>query len=351
MNIREAVPDDNDALQAVQARCPQGTDLIVSNVNTPDFFARAKAYDPYKVFIASENDQILGSMACGFRNAVVRGAVHRVAYGFQDFVAPEHRRRGIAQQLHQIREAYAVQQGAELFYTHVMEKNIPAMRYMENQNFTLHCTAVMPALPVYKEMSLPDGTHIRAAQPDDFDDIANLINATWKDFELFEPSSKETLLHFFSSTPGFHMDNLMVLEKKNTISAVLGYMDWSRIMRVTINSINTRIGMMNWMLKIVGMFRPVPSPIRKGDILKQVMTTHTGFKHPDDFARLLKKLNNTMLQKGVKQIFCCCEKGHPLLKSLHGFIKINTDINLYAKSIRKDSLPQGCHVFINGIDM
>ena len=117
MDIREAVPDDNDALQELQARYPQGTDLIVSIVNTPDFFARAKAYKSYKVYIAYKGNRILGSTACGLRNAVVNGEVSRVGYGFQAFVAPEHRRKGVASQLHQYREEYAAQQGAVFFYT------------------------------------------------------------------------------------------------------------------------------------------------------------------------------------------------------------------------------------------
>jgi hypothetical protein len=81
MDIREAVPDDNDALQELQSKCPQGTDLIASVVNTPDFFARAKAYESYKVYIAYEGNHILGSTACGFKNAVVNGEVRRVGYG------------------------------------------------------------------------------------------------------------------------------------------------------------------------------------------------------------------------------------------------------------------------------
>jgi hypothetical protein len=38
MYIREAVPEDNYELQQLQAQCPQETSLIVSTVNTPDFF-------------------------------------------------------------------------------------------------------------------------------------------------------------------------------------------------------------------------------------------------------------------------------------------------------------------------
>ena len=43
MEIREAVAADNEELQALQARSPQGTSVVISAVNSPDFFARAKA--------------------------------------------------------------------------------------------------------------------------------------------------------------------------------------------------------------------------------------------------------------------------------------------------------------------
>ena len=52
MFIREATLNDNEELQQLQIQCPQGTSLIVSTVNTPDFFARAKAYESYKVYVA-----------------------------------------------------------------------------------------------------------------------------------------------------------------------------------------------------------------------------------------------------------------------------------------------------------
>jgi GNAT superfamily N-acetyltransferase len=172
MKIREAVPDDNDVLQELQAKCPQGTDLIVSVVNTPDFFARAKAYELSKVYIAYDGNNILGSTACGFRNAVVNGEVRRVGYGFQAFVAPEHRRKGVASQLHQHREDFAAKQGAILFYTMVLENNTPAMRYIEHRGFKLHRTVVMPALSVYKEMVIPSEGNVRPARPEDLASLA-----------------------------------------------------------------------------------------------------------------------------------------------------------------------------------
>jgi hypothetical protein len=91
MYIRDAMPDDNEELQALQGQCPMGTALVVSTVNTPDFFARAKAYGSWRVLVACENGRITGSAACSVRKGVVDGSIRRVGYEFQYFVSPEYR--------------------------------------------------------------------------------------------------------------------------------------------------------------------------------------------------------------------------------------------------------------------
>src|SRR4030043_1585988 len=112
MEIRPASEKDNAELQKLQAKCPQGTTLIVSTVNTPDFFARVRAYKDYQVYVACENDRIIGSAAWGIRDATVDGRVVKIGHQFQAFVHPEYRGRRIAGQLTQIREQYLEQRGA-----------------------------------------------------------------------------------------------------------------------------------------------------------------------------------------------------------------------------------------------
>jgi len=351
MDIREAVPDDNDALQKLQAKCPQGTDLIVSVVNTPDFFARAKAYELYKVFIAHEGKHILGSTACGVKNAVVNGEVRRVGYGFQAIVAPEHRRKGIASQLHQHREDYAAQQGAVLFYTLVLENNTPAMRYIEHRGFKLHRTVVMPGLSIYKEMVTASGGNVRSARPEDLVALADLLNETWKNFELYGPTSAEGLSQFISRTPGYSFDNILIIEEKGEILAFLGYLDWSQIMRITVETMSFKMRAMGLMVKIASIFRPMPKFIQPGDTLKQIMITLIGIKDPTHLPLLLKHLNNQALQRGIEQIFCICERNHVILKSLKGFIRIDTAINLYLKNLQQENLISDKPVFFDGVDM
>jgi len=351
MDIREAVSDDNDALKELQAKCPQGTDLIASVVNTPDFFARAKAYEPFKVYIAYEGNHILGSTAVGLKNAVVNGKLRRVGYGFQAFVPPEHRRKGVASRLHQHREDFAFQQGAVLFYTLVLEKNTPAMRYIEHRGFKLHRTVVMPALAVYKEMGTSSGGNVRPAQLGDLVSLAELANETWKDFELYEPESAEGLSEFIQRTPGYSIDNLLVFEKEGNINAFLGYLDWSQIMRITVQAMSLKMRTMGFMIKVAGLFRPMPRFIKPGDTLKQIMVTLVGFKDPLDFSLLLRRLNNLALQRGIEQIFCIFDRNSVILKSLGKFIHIDTAVNLYVKYLQQEELIAEKPVFIDGVDM
>ena len=179
MDIRVATPEDNRELQELQAKCPQGTKLVVSSVNTPDFFARAKAYESYKVFVAYKGDRIIGSAACALRDAMINGNIHKVGYVFQAFVSPDDRRKGIARRLLHQRENYLAQNDAVLAYSLIMEDNVPSMRYIEGQDYKLHRTLVMPSLVVRKEMEVSSTGRVRSATSEDLTVIAGLLNETW----------------------------------------------------------------------------------------------------------------------------------------------------------------------------
>ena len=133
MEIREATLEDNDELQKLQVRCPQGTNLVISVVNTPDFFARVKAYRDYKVYVVLEDKRIIGSGACALRNALINGREEKVGYVFQAFVDPDYRGRRIAGKMYEIREEYLRQKGAVLVYSIIMEGNLPSIRHVNRE--------------------------------------------------------------------------------------------------------------------------------------------------------------------------------------------------------------------------
>src|SRR5215467_12352322 len=126
INVREALPEDGEGLQAMQERCSIGTELVLTPVNVPDFFERIKVYEDCKTFIACEGDQMAGSASCALRTLLVGGREVTVGYEFQYITNPDYQRRGIASRLRKSIEKYLLEHGASISYCMIMENNIPS---------------------------------------------------------------------------------------------------------------------------------------------------------------------------------------------------------------------------------
>jgi len=351
MIIREATPDDNDELIKLQEKCPQGTTLIVSAVNTPDFFARSSVYKDSKIYVAIEEDRIIASAACAVRNATLDNQIKKVGYEFQAFVDPGHRGKRLAGRLHQTREEYLRKQGAALSYSLIMEGNDPSIRHLVRQGFHRHRTIVMHIVPVFKEMDVRTEKNVRPIVPEDASTVTGLLNSTWKGYELYEPMTAVSLEHLLVGTPAYSFDNLLVLEDGGDIAACMGFWDWSRVMRITVESLSTKMRMMNLILEVMRLFRPLPQGPRPGDVLKQAVLTPIGFKDSKYLSMLLPYINNLALTRGIQQIFFLAERNHALHRLLKGFIHIDTDIHLYIKPLGNNLSLGDSPVYIDGLDM
>jgi GNAT superfamily N-acetyltransferase len=351
MQIREATPDDNGELIALQAKCPQGTSLVVSTVNTPDFFARAKAYESYKIYVAYEEDTIIGSAACTMRESVVNDRTCRVGYEFQYFTSPDRRGKGVAKVLHGHIENYLTGQSVVLSYILIMEGNLPARRLFESQNFRLHRTLVMTVLPVYEEMDMGAKGKIRPMRSDDLPIVAELLNNTWQGHDLYVPTSAEALARFVNRTPAYSLTNTVVLEDQGEILASLGVWDWSQIARITVKSLSSRLRMTGMLVDVIGYFRPVPRLPKAGTTLRQWCLTPIAFSAPEHLRPLFRYLNNRAVEMGIEQIFCLCERGHPLLTGMKGLFRRNVAMHLYVKPLQQSGTIGPKPVFIDGIDL
>ena len=351
MNIREATPEDNRELQKLQSKCPQGKTLIVSIVNTPDFFARAKAYESYKIYVACEGNCIIGSAACGMREVLINGDIKRVGYEFQYFTSPDYRGKGVAQQLHNQIEDHLIQRDTVLSYLLVIEDNLPAMRLFASLGFKHHRTLVMPGLAIYKEMGVAHQGTIRPIASEELVPVSDLLNDTWQGYDFYEPTSAEALIRFVNRTPAYSFNNLLILENQGDLLACLGFWDWGQIMEITMKACNLKMQMMGSLMDIARHFRALPRIPRPGDTLKQWCLTPIGFRNPDHLAVLIRYVNNLALHKGIEQIFCIGERNHALLTTMKGFIHVDTAMHLYVKPFQQDVTMGDRLVFINGIDL
>lgn len=357
MHIRKATPDDNEPLQQVMARCPQGTSLVLTLLNSPDFFARAKAYETHEVFVAQDGDTLIGSAACALREVLVNDTLHQVGYEFQYFTAPAYRRQGVGARLHQHIEAHLVKQGAAWSSLCVVPGNIPSIRLFESQGFRLHRSLRVPIILVHREMPPPrqdkelQAGHIRAAGERDLDAVAGLMNATWAGYNLYAPASAASLRRFVERTPAYRLDQLLLLEEQGELVACAGIWDWSQIIQITVNALSPSLKLTGWALSLARLFLPMPRIPQPGDTLKQWGLTPLGYKTPAHLAVLLREINNRALRSGVEQIMTAAgEPGDALLQSVRPFVTTHTDIQLYLKPLLPQQSIDGRAVFMDMID-
>ena len=122
-------------------------------------------------------------------------------------------------------------------------------------------------------------------------------------------------------------------------------------MRIKVEQLNTKMKLVKLLADLARFFRPTPSMPQTGELLKQIMLTPIGFKHPKYLAPLLKHINNLARQKAIGLIYCVCEQGHPLLSSMRGFARMDTPIHVYVKYLLGNAILGNKPLFIDGIDL
>jgi GNAT superfamily N-acetyltransferase len=349
--VREATVTDDRELQRLQARCPQGAGVVVSTVNTPDFFARSRVYESARVLVASSGDRILGSAAYAVRPALVRGRARRIAHVFQVFTAPELRRSGVARLLLEEVRQRTEEDGVAFSYGLVMEGNRPSFGLVERLGFQHHRASALWVLPVFRKIPLQTHGRIRPATRGELPEVAREVNRTWEGHELFEPSSAEALARRLDRTPGCSLGNLYVLEGSGKAGACLGFWDWSRVTRVTLLRLSTRMRATALLMRAAGCLRPGPTFPAPGAPMRQIMLTPVAFREGAALADLIRHVNNQALDAGIRQIFCVCDPASALAATLRPFRPIKTALHLYIQPGREEPPPRECPVYIDGIDL
>ncbi len=347
MEVRPAIEDDGPALRELQARCPQGVGLVTSLVNTPDFFARAKAWPQHQVFVAHHHGRLAGAASCAWRRALLGGQEKLLGYEFEYFVAPEARRQGVARALHHTVAEHLRAQGVSLSYLLIMEGNRPSAALFESLGFSLHRDLEMAVISVYRQVAEPPG-QVRPAGREDLPVVAELLDRTWQGHDFFAPLGALELERLLTSTPAHGLEQLWLYEEGHDLKACLGVWDWSRITRITVLSVPWRLRLLGRTLDLLRWLRPLPQGPRRGEVLRQWCLLPMGFAEPQDLAPLLARVLNLARAQGIGSLFCLGSPGDKLLSALGGHFRIPVKMHLCCKPLSEDALPGQAPLHLDG---
>lgn len=119
LDIRPYTAADDAQARELERRMVQG-DGFVRSFRRTTFASRAQTFDEHEILVACDGSELVGLVAVGLKDVQVHGAWERAAFYFDLRVHPDHRRKGVAQQLNQA-IASLTRDRASLRYSYVMD--------------------------------------------------------------------------------------------------------------------------------------------------------------------------------------------------------------------------------------
>ena len=125
--VREATPQDNAALLALERECVVAAATPVAFDRSPDFFARSRPYSTWRAYVAEGDSGLIGVGALALKSVLVGGRPVQAAYFYDLRVAPGFRRLGVAKAVGDAIRAYTRSLTLTVGYSLVMEGNVASL--------------------------------------------------------------------------------------------------------------------------------------------------------------------------------------------------------------------------------
>lgn len=347
VQVRTALPEDNEALCEVVRRVHLRSKLHVTQERDPDFFALPRMHDgDYAVYLAENPDGFVGG--CGsvvVRPGWVDGEVRTVGYlsdlraivGFKGA-------RALPQAYHQALLRAQSQHGAELFYTVIFDDNELAKRallgfnkrkrkgqpiYREMTPFNM--TSVQYALPTRKPRGL-----VRRAQASDIDALSHFLAEKSKRRVMGEVLSPERFERRLQLWPDFGIEHFfLALDREQNIigtvapwnthsfkrTRVLGYYDEMKTVKRLFN-----LG------AAVLRYPPLPEP---GQCLDFAFLSHLEVQGDDPWVLkdLLRASYRALQDQRLHFLSAMIPRGSALEHAFSGFVVNRTPMTVYSVTL------------------
>ena len=268
--IRDAEKEDNHALIELDRQCVMGGEIQLVLDRSPDFFARSRAFDSYRMCVAEQEGTIIGVGAVAFKSLRVDGVQDRWAYLYDLRVRPPHRRRGVARLIgdalrEQIRTA-----GITASYSWVMEGNTPSESFVEGRGSTPFRRCGLALLSCSGAGS-PNGFERTNGRDEE---ITSLLEATYDSYNFTPPWDPPTLESAFARLRHLGWHGMYGKRDQGKWGVCFGLWDYSRVMHMIFRGLGSETRMRPFFLYPLG-WRD-SNRLREGLLAAQTMIARVG---------------------------------------------------------------------------
>jgi len=225
--IRDARPQDNEALIELDRQCVMGGTIQLVFDRSPDFFARSRAYESFRMCVAEQEGTLIGVGGATVKSLRVNGIRQRWAYFYDLRVRPTHRRQGVAGLIANalvdgIRDA-----GITGAYSLVIEGNAPSESFVEMRGSVPFKQCALALL------SGEAGATRLERIPDVSSEVASLLEATYRSYHFTPPWDPEMLHGTLDRLTPLGWQGMYGRRAQKGWGLCFGLWDYSSVMQMT----------------------------------------------------------------------------------------------------------------------
>lgn len=178
VRYRIATDEDNVKLIQLTASSAMAGDVGLRIDRSPDFFSLLKMRGDTRVFVAEEDDKIIGCICVSYQKVYVGGEIFPLQYIGDFKVLEQHRNRGIGLQLCNEVANYVISQNADLAFLNVSKGNAKPFSFFKNR----------PNVPDFDNIGIFKIYQI----------IGKRIKPNTNKYSIEETTLNDEVLHFFN---------------------------------------------------------------------------------------------------------------------------------------------------------
>jgi ribosomal protein S18 acetylase RimI-like enzyme len=279
VKFRVATKEDNPKLIQLTALSAMTGEIGLRIDRNPDFFALLKMRGSTKVFVAEEDDRIIGAICVSLQQVYVGGEIFPLQYIGDFKVAAHYRNQGIGLQLCNEVAAYVISQNADLVFLNVSKGNKKPFSFFKDRPnvpdfdnigvFKIYQIIGKKTKPGFHQFSIKESILN--------EEVLDFFNGHYRNYELGTVLNQEK----FDGTKVF------VIRDDNKIIAAMSLMD---TMPVKQNVITTLSRKMKLLLRLINIYSSLTCLSKMPVLNEPVKMLYIKYFAVDSTNRVLVKL-------------------------------------------------------------
>ncbi|MEO3786712.1 GNAT family N-acetyltransferase [Actinocorallia sp. B10E7] len=337
--IREAVPEDNEALLTLAEQCPMAGDISLCVDRRPDFFALSRLEgDPWLVGVVDLGDGPVACAGVARREVYLNGSPTPIVYIGDIKVLPGARRRGLARELlHWTREKACELVGPDgVKLSTIMAGNEPATRLF--QEFTADGAPGAPRARLrshsiqllWKRRIRQAGLTVREAAPSDVPAMVEAWRRVASGRQLAPVHDEASFLEWIGAAPGLELsDYLVAFTPGGAVAGFLGLWDQHSFKQMRVVGYTPQLARVRTLTRVLAPVLKAPPLPEPGGELRYRSVVNPCAEDPIVLSALLKSAANRLHGRGYSVLTIGLDAHDPLNDALRGLVSQPSDTDVW----------------------